>query len=544
MKITCQACAAKYTIADDKVLGKVVKIRCKKCSANIVINGIDGTGEAEGTGDAPRAPWTETWTVNVADGDQRPMTDAEVGAAYRAGTIDDETLCWKDGMPEWLAIREIPRLVRACAGADDGSRGAEPHTSANGGNATHGLDDDEEGVPSAAAGGASAVSAARRAGGRNPPAADLFGGAAHAGGEDDVMTSAPSGVPQLHNDPHRLTGARNENSVLFSLNALTGKPGVPGMPDRPMPASSEASGLIDIRQLSAQIGIGDEKKKSRVDDIMNLAGGMTFSPTLTAPALSAPAVQEYAAQPSERVSIGPPAKSKAFLFLALGAGAFLIMAAVGVAFAFMHREPSSAEATRKTEPSAAASENAERAAAPETSASPPAAASSSAAAAAPPETASAHAAPAPDTASATAAIPSSAAAAATGGGVPSAGQEGTTPAGEEAKTAAAKPKAATPPGVATPAAPASDQPFNMGEAKARLAAIAAGVQSCKRGDAVGTGRVVVLFSPSGGAQTATVNGPPFEGTPTGACVAARFRGARVPPFSGSPFSVIKSFTIN
>ena len=36
MKISCQSCAAKYTIADEKVVGKIVKIRCKKCSATIV----------------------------------------------------------------------------------------------------------------------------------------------------------------------------------------------------------------------------------------------------------------------------------------------------------------------------------------------------------------------------------------------------------------------------------------------------------------------------------------------------------------------------
>ena len=33
MKITCQACQARYTIADDKIVGKMVKIRCKKCGA-------------------------------------------------------------------------------------------------------------------------------------------------------------------------------------------------------------------------------------------------------------------------------------------------------------------------------------------------------------------------------------------------------------------------------------------------------------------------------------------------------------------------------
>jgi len=53
-----------------------------------------------------------------------------------------------------------------------------------------------------------------------------------------------------------------------------------------------------------------------------------------------------------------------------------------------------------------------------------------------------------------------------------------------------------------------------------------------------------MFAPSGAAQSAAINGPPFEGTPTGNCVAARFRTVRVPAFSGSPFSVSKSFTIN
>jgi hypothetical protein len=84
----------------------------------------------------------------------------------------------------------------------------------------------------------------------------------------------------------------------------------------------------------------------------------------------------------------------------------------------------------------------------------------------------------------------------------------------------------------------------MGEAKARLAGIAGSVQGCKKGDVSGSGRVVVTFSPSGGVASAVVSGAPFEGTAAGACVASRFRGAHVPAFAGSPFSVSKSFTIN
>src|SRR3954463_8408257 len=46
MKIVCDACQAKYSISDDKVQGKVFKIRCKKCSNIIVVRGGAGGAEA------------------------------------------------------------------------------------------------------------------------------------------------------------------------------------------------------------------------------------------------------------------------------------------------------------------------------------------------------------------------------------------------------------------------------------------------------------------------------------------------------------------
>src|SRR5262249_20039816 len=42
MKIVCDNCATKYSIADEKVRGKVFKIRCKKCSHIIVVRGNEG----------------------------------------------------------------------------------------------------------------------------------------------------------------------------------------------------------------------------------------------------------------------------------------------------------------------------------------------------------------------------------------------------------------------------------------------------------------------------------------------------------------------
>ncbi|MGD0527463.1 MAG: zinc-ribbon domain-containing protein [Polyangiaceae bacterium] len=555
MKITCQACAAKYTIADEKVLGKIVKIRCKKCGATIVVNGNDPSASAGAGSSEPARAYDyvaqgahgDSWTVNVADGDQRTLTDGEIADAYHAGIVDDETFCWKDGMTDWLPIREIEQLASACAAtravaapqpssmpppdgvtkiqqAGPGLFASSPPPAAHAAPLPR---------PASGNGGTPApapLAAARRTGGR-APAADLFGGAAQAGGEEDVMTSAPVGMPQAHDDA-KLTGQRNENSVLFSLNALTSNaPNTGGGGGRPMPASSEASGLIDIRQLGAQIGIED-KKKSRIDDIMNLAGGGAFSPSLSAPVMSAPPLEEYAPPPEAAGATGqlPAAsKSKGLIFGAIGAGVVVVCGAIGVAVMVMGKSDK-ADADK----TAASASGATASTAPTTSAAgaEPSAAPSDTSTAAPAPTDSASA------AATAAAAATTAKTAAT-----------TTAAAATAKPTTTATATAAPKETATAAAPAaaaggSDQPFNMGEAKARLASIAGSVQGCKKGDVSGSGRVVVTFAPAGNVASAVVQGPPFAGTPTGACVSSRFRGAHVPAFAGSPFSVSKSFTIN
>ncbi|MGO9838052.1 MAG: zinc-ribbon domain-containing protein [Polyangiaceae bacterium] len=539
MKISCQSCQAKYTIADDKVLGKIVKIRCKKCGETIVVNGAGGTGDAVAASAYPVVPdsaGAEPWTVNVAEGDQRTMTDAEVASAYQQGVITDETYCWRDGMADWLPLREIDALYQACSSASGPSELERPPGvgPALGPPAGNGYGNRQAPVAAAPA------ATARRAGGR-APAGDLFGGVAQAGSEEDVMTSAPAGMPQVRGgEPEKLVGERNENSVLFSLSALTSK-GPGGPPKAPIPGV-EASGLIDIKQLSAQLHATNEKKRSGIDDIMNLAGGGAFSPSLTAPTLlTAPSVSEYSADAGAGAA-GGPSKNRGLIFLALGGGAFFIVAAIGAMVMLMR--PKGTEADGATAGSASAAETAlpsAAASAAVAAAGTAASASPSAAAAAAPTDSTA--AKAPDTKTATTA-PKTAATGAAGAATPTATA---TAAPKETSLAAAMAGAAATPAPAAPAAPqaGADQPFNMGEAKARLAAAASAAQGCKKADGPsGTGRVVVMFAPSGAAQSATVSGPPFEGTPTGACVSARFRGVHVPAFSGSPFSVSKSFSIN
>ncbi len=42
------------------------------------------------------------------------MTDADIVAAYQTGLLGTETFCWRDGMSDWLPLREIDVLYEAC----------------------------------------------------------------------------------------------------------------------------------------------------------------------------------------------------------------------------------------------------------------------------------------------------------------------------------------------------------------------------------------------------------------------------------------------
>ena len=116
MKIVCDSCGAKYSIADEKVQGKVFKIRCKKCSNVIVVKGsAEDASAVEGSGAAE-------WYV-VLDGEQvGPVTTAEIDAYFMAGQVTADTYGWKDGMDNWLHLADIAtfsHLVQETAGPNE-----------------------------------------------------------------------------------------------------------------------------------------------------------------------------------------------------------------------------------------------------------------------------------------------------------------------------------------------------------------------------------------------------------------------------------------
>jgi len=547
MKVTCQACSAQYTIADDKVKGRKVKIRCKACQTPIVVDGQNPPPQAASSGQSvvppaldPFAPETampseaDVWNVNLSDTDSRTMTTAEVIEAFRTGIVTTDAFVWKDGMGDWVAIMSCVELAPLLAGPTDppapvaGQTPLAPEVAP------------PAAAPAAAAkvggmpmlgGAATGAGAARAASAKAQPSADLFGDIDAAGseGEDiEINTSASRAVPvapgaTAYDD--KPTGARNENSVLFSLDSL--KAGFVGAPAAP--AADKGS-----RPSAPKPGAPRAQQVSNPDDVFGMGstgvagvggGSPLFSMSANQALLTAPAPPEPKPLPIAAYvpgSIPPPAgmddKTKKLVTYG-GAGAFAVIAILlgVIVFGGKGKKDEAADDAAKSAMSAQAEapkpeEKKEEPKPDEKKAEEPAPAPSASTDQSKPDAAKADAAKA-------------------------------TTAGHTTATAATT--AAKKPEEPAAAGPSTAPPFSKASAISALGGAASAASACKKaGGPTGVGKVQVTFAPSGKVTSATVMGPPFAGTPVGGCAASAFRRAHVPAFSGNAVTVSKSFAIN
>lgn len=151
MKFVCHACAARYYIDDAKVAGKVLSIRCKRCSAMIAVRD-PALPAAHAPVGARRATQSlaavthahdahadehvqadeaevEAWHYSINGETFGPYSEDELVARYQSGTIGDETYVWRPGYTEWLPAIEVPVFESAIeAGRTQRQRRGTPRT--------------------------------------------------------------------------------------------------------------------------------------------------------------------------------------------------------------------------------------------------------------------------------------------------------------------------------------------------------------------------------------------------------------------------------
>ncbi|HEX8698424.1 MAG TPA: AgmX/PglI C-terminal domain-containing protein [Myxococcaceae bacterium] len=148
MNFTCDNCQRRYSIADEKVRGKTVKVRCKNCQNVISVQGPpaemeestrvvsladvakireqelalqaaqpatrapagQSPWEEEPTRAAPARPASAPWYVMVKSKQEGPLDEAGLRGLVQSGAINARSFFWQQGMGDWKRGADIPEL--------------------------------------------------------------------------------------------------------------------------------------------------------------------------------------------------------------------------------------------------------------------------------------------------------------------------------------------------------------------------------------------------------------------------------------------------
>lgn len=166
MKFSCERCQTRYTIGDDKVQGKILKIRCKTCANVIILR--EGEARSAETAEVPldvsrsipAAPRTEVnipravvgaggeisqsrpqpaptpsvsagsatvtlpWFVAIKGQQHGPVSFDDVVSMLRDGKISERSYLWNEQMPNWTRMRDLPIFASAVAAVTASRSGA------------------------------------------------------------------------------------------------------------------------------------------------------------------------------------------------------------------------------------------------------------------------------------------------------------------------------------------------------------------------------------------------------------------------------------
>lgn len=541
MKVVCGSCGAKYSVADDKVAGKTVKIRCKKCSEVIVVRGDQSGFEEDEATRVFDYGGEAAWHVVVAGEQQGPFSPLQIGSMLMDGKIDAEAYVWKEGFDGWKALRDVPDLAALTSSKSEPQQ-VEAEMESDGADLFG--------------------TAAKPA----PAGSDLFSGGASkgasafsAGDDDGLVTSKPASSPRVDANSASMTGQRNENSVLFSLSNLqalaTGGPspspssGSPlGGGPAPRPAAKpaghaagEASGLIDIRALaSATSTVAANKPASSsasADDLLAIGTG----PSPLAGGFGAPLIAPVV--PPKKEEAPPPSKAPMVI------GGVLIVALVGavgfLAYKVLNQAPQQTVVERVIVQQGGGDSNNGSGSNDPTTGTPTTAAPTTGSESTTGRTTGSTTG---RTTGSTSNTGSTASTGSTTGRTTGSAATTGTPASSTTSTSTANAMrdllanmAATGSTTTTPAMeeaapmaasnlPATPSRADVGSA---LGGVRGQVSACGSG---GVANVAVTFRSSGSVSSASVGGD-FAGTPVASCISRAVRSARVPPFSNPSFSV-------
>ncbi len=110
-KVSCDKCGAKYSLAESRTAGRVLKIRCKACRHVFEVR-----GDAERLSVATLGK--KHWFVAIKRKRVGPLTAQDVREKLASGEATARSYAWRRGMKSWQRITNISEFSEIVAGSD------------------------------------------------------------------------------------------------------------------------------------------------------------------------------------------------------------------------------------------------------------------------------------------------------------------------------------------------------------------------------------------------------------------------------------------
>lgn len=107
MNIGCTACPARYSVPDEKIVGRKVRVTCKRCGAKLVVDGTKTPPSVVSESLPPASGSGEEYLVAFDDQHKKSLTVRALVTLYGQRVIDAATLIWREGMSEWKPLFEV-----------------------------------------------------------------------------------------------------------------------------------------------------------------------------------------------------------------------------------------------------------------------------------------------------------------------------------------------------------------------------------------------------------------------------------------------------
>lgn len=108
MIFLCGNCQAKYQLPDERVAGRTVRMKCRKCAHLI---------EVKGPAPETSADAQQGWYAGIDGKPTGPMSQDELARKLEAGVMTGETLVWREGLDGWKPLAEVGELSALVAAA-------------------------------------------------------------------------------------------------------------------------------------------------------------------------------------------------------------------------------------------------------------------------------------------------------------------------------------------------------------------------------------------------------------------------------------------